>query len=308
MASLVISAPSSPLALFGWMNLQSVCNLFSSVAMQARSTMTSLTLLLKLREKASDALSGRQAPFFKAPSPAPNGDGSDDEGDSSNLIGLHTRLIERGNQGMAKSRVFKGNVRSPSPRQQTGQPPQSRSARSQSTGGEQMTGTAPDMVRPAVQRVSGGQAADVQGPPLQTLADFIGSNPFSPQQQQHQAQQAAPSPGQAQDFLLSYSQMQAPNVSTGMDAVDEPDSHTTGILVRALALFVSPGAVVDRLSLPRPLPQNALWAPQGDDWSTANQQVDWENLSATLGINFQPAAAQNAWPPNPDDSQQFSHP
>ena len=128
MASLVISAPQSPLALFGWMNLQSVCNLFSSVATQAKSTMTSLTLLLKLREKASDALSGRQAPFFKAPSPGPrgsidhgHGDGSDDEGDSSNLIGLHTRLIERGNQGMARSRVFKGNARSPSPRQQAGQ-------------------------------------------------------------------------------------------------------------------------------------------------------------------------------------------
>lgn len=129
MASLVISAPQSPLALFGWMNLQSVCNLFSSLATQSKSTMTSLTLLLKLREKASDAMSGRKASFIKAPSPIARAshdsglgnDGSDDEGESNNLIGLHTRLIERGNQGMARSRVFKGNVRSPSPRQQVSQ-------------------------------------------------------------------------------------------------------------------------------------------------------------------------------------------
>jgi hypothetical protein len=160
MASLVISAPQSPLALFGWMNLQSVCNLFSSVATQAKSTMTSLTLLLKLREKASDALSGRQAPFYKAPSPVPrgsidngHGDGSDDEGDSSNLIGLHTRLIERGNQGMARSRVFKGNVRSPSPRQQVGQSSgaadPARPNRTQSNGSDagQMKTEAADIVR-----------------------------------------------------------------------------------------------------------------------------------------------------------------
>jgi hypothetical protein len=85
--------------------------------------------------------------------------------------------------------------------------------------------------------------------PVQTLANFIDANPFLQQQQQRQQQQqqqqqqpqqrpqSQPTPPQAEEFLYSYSQMQPPQLPTDMDAVDEPDSHTAGILVRPHAPF-----------------------------------------------------------------------
>jgi hypothetical protein len=55
------------------------------------------------------------------------------------------------------------------------------------------------------------------------------------------------------------------------------------------------------------LSQNALWAPQGDDWSTANQQVDWEGLSLTLGINFLASSQQASGQQSQQQQQQQQH-
>lgn len=116
MASLVIVAPNSPLALLGWSQLQTACNLFSQVAHESKSSMTSLALLLRLRQSASDKFCGvlsRDLPWAD-PKAEPNAKEEDEE--SAHLIGLHTRLIERMNRGVGQSKIVrKGSQRSGTP-------------------------------------------------------------------------------------------------------------------------------------------------------------------------------------------------
>lgn len=102
MATVAIKAPQSPLALFAWLHLQSVCEVFSSLSMSSAATAASLQTLLKLRERASDAMSGRATTDVSVRSsnslnPLTRiGFGTGDE--FSNLLGLRTELIQRLNQ------------------------------------------------------------------------------------------------------------------------------------------------------------------------------------------------------------------
>lgn len=102
MATVAIKAPQSPLALFAWLHLQSVCEVFSSLSMSSTATAASLQTLLKLRERASDAMSGRATTDVSEPSSnslnplSRTGFSTGDE--FSNLLGLRTELIQRLNQ------------------------------------------------------------------------------------------------------------------------------------------------------------------------------------------------------------------
>lgn len=125
MASLVIAAPQSPLALLGWTNLSKVCELFTSIAPNSKPTSNSLALLNRLRRAAHLKLQGRWQ--FNAgnelnghPQLVPVGVELESESDppdtqaeeqSSILIGLHSRLVDRMNEDMAVSHIIRVPVR-----------------------------------------------------------------------------------------------------------------------------------------------------------------------------------------------------
>lgn len=108
MASIPILAPLSPMALQGWLQLQSACSLFSSVGHQSKSTMASLALLLRLRSSAFDKMSGGPAMSFPQGVPLPQSHSAEveEEDESGHLMGIHTRLIEQRNRGFRMSRTI----------------------------------------------------------------------------------------------------------------------------------------------------------------------------------------------------------
>ncbi|WVW86513.1 hypothetical protein I302_108562 [Kwoniella bestiolae CBS 10118] len=111
MASIPMIAPLSPFALQGWHELQSACRLFSASGHQSKSSMSSLALLLRLRKSAFDKMSGDRAFTSDAFSHTANSkdftETIDDRevDESSHLMGVHTRLIERRNMGPNRSDV-----------------------------------------------------------------------------------------------------------------------------------------------------------------------------------------------------------
>lgn len=107
MASLVIVAPNSPLALLGWSQLQTACNLFSQVAHESKASMTSLALLLRLRQSASDKFCGVLSSDMPWADAKPEGQAKEEDEESAHLIGLHTRLIERMNRGVGQSKIVR---------------------------------------------------------------------------------------------------------------------------------------------------------------------------------------------------------
>ncbi|WVQ66830.1 uncharacterized protein L199_005021 [Kwoniella botswanensis] len=117
MASIPMIAPLSPFALQGWHELQSACRLFSALGHQNKSSRASLALLLRLRKSAFDKMSGDRSFASSGPSGLTNivpgsvdGSHGEEADESSHLMGLHTRLIERRSMAPTRSREDLGGV------------------------------------------------------------------------------------------------------------------------------------------------------------------------------------------------------
>ncbi|WRT66045.1 uncharacterized protein IL334_002997 [Kwoniella shivajii] len=102
MASIPIIAPFCSFALQAWHELQAACQLFSAAGNHSKSSIASLALLLRLRKSAFDKMSGGPTSTYQplTENTKANEDGDRSAGDidadeSSHLMGLHTRLIER---------------------------------------------------------------------------------------------------------------------------------------------------------------------------------------------------------------------
>ncbi|KAK4684896.1 hypothetical protein P7C73_g5268, partial [Tremellales sp. Uapishka_1] len=260
MASLVIVAPRSPLALLGWNHLQTVCDLFTSLAPGSESTTNSLTLLLRLRETAFSKLNGRwefseaQARLVDDIGSAPEKQEEAEEHPSL-LMGLHTRLVDRMNQDVALSKVIKQNE---SGRKKGGD--------AKPIGQIQMSESylAP-YVYPAPQFDLRHSASDqMGGPPQQSYYNqqanvgriaIAKRGGISPRDSQLFAPAPYPAP------------IEASSTTMDLDALPSESLNVLGQL----------------------WPRNDITdAPMNFDWSTPSQNVNWNTLAAAMGINVDP--------------------